>query len=179
LSKEVALHWVIFPDLAGAYQYVVNRALPRLGVMRTLLRLDNYTFTHGRTHLKDEILTPLDEFWKAEKVQDETWKRSDGSYITKYDWSAFVRDMDFHGIYGKEVGSWYIRPGKDYLNGDHLKQELTVHRESRTGDAVKLNVIHGSHFQSDSKVMFPSGKIWGPWLWYLVRNNSFWSLLGL
>jgi rhamnogalacturonan endolyase len=24
------------------------------------------------------------------------------------------------------VGSWYLNPGKDYYNGDHLKQELMV-----------------------------------------------------
>jgi rhamnogalacturonan endolyase len=159
---------VILPDVAGAYQYIVNKELPVIGVLRTLFRLSNTTFTHGRTHVKDAPLPPLAEFLSAAKVQDETWKRPDGSYITKYDWSAFIRDMDFHGVYGRDFGSWFIRPGRDYFNGDQLKQELTVHRESRTGDAVMLNVMHGSHFQADSKANFPPGKIWGPWLWYLV-----------
>jgi rhamnogalacturonan endolyase len=169
----VDVHWVLFPDLAGAYQYIVNKQLPILGVLRTLFRLSNTTFTHGRTHIKDALLPPLTEFLLAEKLQDETWRRADGSYITKYDWSAFIREIDFHGVYGHDIGSWFIRPGMDYFNGDQLKQELTVHRESRTGDAVMLNVPHGSHFQADSKTNFPRGKLWGPWLWYMVCYVTF------
>ncbi|RDW78251.1 hypothetical protein BP5796_06103 [Coleophoma crateriformis] len=169
-ATEVDLHWVIYPELAGAYQYLVNKALPTLAVLRTLYRLDNTTFTHGRTNVKDDVLPPYADILAATKVQDETWQRADGTYITKYDWSAFVREIDFHGVYGDSFGSWYIRPGRDYINGDHLKQELMVHRESATGDAVELNVIHGSHFQVTSSATFPVGKTWGPWLWYL--NNG-------
>lgn len=46
-----------------------------------------------------------------------------------------------------------------------------VHRESQTGDAVQLNMIHGTHFQASSNDAFPDGKLWGPWLWYLVRPS--------
>lgn len=46
-------HWVIFPDLAGAYQYFVNKALPTLGEFRTLFRLDNTTFVNGTTAVKE------------------------------------------------------------------------------------------------------------------------------
>jgi rhamnogalacturonan endolyase len=117
-------------------------------------------------------------------VQDETWQRADGSFITKYDLSTFLPnvegDLSFWGVYGllggqngaEKVGSWYIHGGKDYLNGDHLKQELIVHRESITGDAVQLNMIHGTHFQAYSSDAFPVGKTWGPWLWYLVSFLS-------
>ena len=168
-ATEVDLHWVIHPDLAGAYQYIVNKGLPTLGVLRTLFRLHNTTFTHGRTNIKDDLLPPYSDILAGTKVQDETWQRANGTFITKYDWSVFIRDLDFHGIYGSKFGSWYIRPGRDYFNGNHLKQELTVHRESATGDAVELNVVHGSHFQVTSSATFPPGKIWGPWLWYLVR----------
>lgn len=58
-------------------------------------------------------------------------------------------------------------PGKDYYNGNHLKQELMIHRESQTGDAVQLNMIHGTHFQASASDAFAVGKTWGPWLWYL------------
>ncbi len=169
-ATEIDLHWVIFPGLAGAYQYIVNKALPNLAVLRTLYRLDNTTFTSGRTNIKDDLLPPFSEYGTATKVQDETWELADGTYITKYDFSATVREVDFHGVYGDDFGSWYIRPGRDYINGNHLKQELLVHRESATGDAVELNVIHGSHFQVTSSATFPVGKTWGPWLWYLVSE---------
>lgn len=66
----------------------------------------------------------------------------------------------------------YINPGKDYYNGNQLKQELLVHRESATGDAVQLNMIHGTHFMAASSDVFPVGKMWGPWLWYLVSFCS-------
>jgi rhamnogalacturonan endolyase len=167
-AKEGDFHWVIFEDLVGAYQYFVNHALPTLGEFRTLWRLDNTTFPNGRTNIKDGALPTLAEIQSGTKVQDETWQLADGSYITKYDWTAWIRDQDYYGVYGDEFGSWYINPGKDYYNGNHLKQELMVHRESSTGDAVQLNMIHGTHFQVSSNDVFPDGKVWGPWLWYLV-----------
>jgi hypothetical protein len=167
-AKEGDFHWVIFEDLVGAYQYFVNHALPTLGEFRTLWRLDNTSFPNGRTNIKDGALPTLAEIASGTKVQDETWQLADGSYITKYDWTAWIRDQDYYGVYGDEFGSWYINPGKDYYNGNHLKQELMVHRESSTGDAVQLNMIHGTHFMVSSNDVFPDGKVWGPWLWYLV-----------
>jgi rhamnogalacturonan endolyase len=52
-ANEGDMHWVIYPDLAGAYQYFVNRGLPVLGEFRTLFRLDNTTFFTGKTNIKD------------------------------------------------------------------------------------------------------------------------------
>lgn len=127
-AKEGDFHWVIYDDLAGAYQYFVNHALPTLGEFRTLWRLGNDSFTHGHTNVKDGELPPLSEYAAATNVQDETWQKADGSFLTKYDWSAFVREQTYYGVYGDDVGSWYINPGKDYYNGDHLKQELMVRR---------------------------------------------------
>lgn len=47
--------------------------------------------------------------------------------------------------------------------------EKQVHRESSTGDAVQLNVVQDtSHFRVGVTTKQPVGKIWGPWLWYLV-----------
>ncbi|KAE9979273.1 hypothetical protein EG328_000996 [Venturia inaequalis] len=174
------LHWVISRTLAGAYQYFVNRALSAEAVeFRTLWRLANNTFTHAHTSERDEAFPALSDYSApgVTKVQDETWQRPDGTYLTKYDFSTFLTnvegDLTFWGVRGRlggngrGIGSWYIHGGKDYLNGDHLKQELQLHRESKTGDAVQLNMIHGSHFQASSNDSFPVGKIWGPWLWYL------------
>ncbi|KAL1875696.1 hypothetical protein VTK73DRAFT_9951 [Phialemonium thermophilum] len=167
-AAEGDMHWVIFEGQHGAYQYFVNHHLPTLGEFRTLWRLDNTTFPNGHTATKDEELPPLSEYLPQNKVQDETWLKPDGSgYITKYDWTSWTREQDYFGVYGDEVGSWYIHPGKDYYNGNHLKQELMVHRESSSGDAVQLNMIHGTHFQVSSSDVFPDGKMWGPWLWYL------------
>ncbi|KFY13776.1 hypothetical protein V491_06285 [Pseudogymnoascus sp. VKM F-3775] len=166
-ASEGELHWVIEPELAGAYQYFVNRALPVLGEFRTLWRLDNTTFFNGHTSIKDGALPTSADIAAATKVQDETWEKEDGTFITKYDWQALIRDQEYYGVYGPGFGSWYINPGKDEYNGDHLKQELTVHRETATGDVVQLNMLHGTHFMASASDAFPVGKVWGPWLWYL------------
>ncbi|OBT83679.1 hypothetical protein VE02_07564 [Pseudogymnoascus sp. 03VT05] len=166
-AAEGDLHWVIGPELAGAYQYFVNRALPVLGEFRTLWRLDNTTFFNGHTSIKDGALPTSADIAAATKVQDETWVKEDGTYITKYDWQALLRDQEYYGVYGPGFGSWYINAGKDEYNGDHLKQELMVHRETATGDVVQLNMLHGTHFMASASDAFPVGKVWGPWLWYL------------
>ncbi|TDZ21291.1 Rhamnogalacturonate lyase [Colletotrichum orbiculare MAFF 240422] len=175
-SIDGDFHWVIFKGLAGAYQYFVNSNLPTLGEFRTLWRLDNTTFPNGKTDLHDKELPPLSDYLPENKVQDETWLTPDGTgYITKYDFSDFIRTQKYYGVYGDEVGSWYINPGKDYYNGNHLKQELMVHRESATGDAVQLNMIHGTHFQVSAVDVFPVSpvpKMWGPWLWYLNDGSK-------
>ena len=172
-ANEGDFHWVIYNDLAGAYQYFVNHALPVLGEFRTLFRLDNITFPNGRTEIKDGKFYSLADIQSGTNVQDETWQLPDGRFLTKYDWSTFIRNTDFYGVYGDEFGSWYINAGKDEYNGNHLKQELMVHRESQTGDAVQLNMIHGTHFQALSNDTFADGKVWGPWLWYLVFDPQF------
>ncbi|KAF2674978.1 hypothetical protein BT63DRAFT_25591 [Microthyrium microscopicum] len=195
LAKEGLFVWVLSPTLSGAYQYFVNHNLPQLGEFRTLWRLDNSTFTHAWTSeiadygVKEQIdgvpLVPLSQIRgsnSTKKVQDETWQRLDGSFITKYDLAAFLPVVEgrpsLWGTLGKlpgtneGIGSWYIHGGKDYLNGDHLKQELMNHRESITGDTVQLNMIHGTHFQSISRDNFARGRTWGPFLWYLNNGSS-------
>ncbi|PSN69554.1 hypothetical protein BS50DRAFT_547165 [Corynespora cassiicola Philippines] len=162
------LHWVIFPELAGAYQYFVNRALPDLSIFRTLWRLDPDRFTHGYTTTKNDELPDWSLYTNATEIQDETFQTTDGRIITKYDFANYVRERDFIGVYGKDTGSWYIHPSYDYWSASQLSQTLTVHRESATGDAVQLNVVQDtSHFRVGVKTKQPSGKIWGPWLWYL------------
>lgn len=46
-----------------------------------------------------------------------------------------------------------------------------MHRESSTGDSVQLNVFQDtSHFRVGQTTPQPVGKVWGPWLWYLVSE---------
>lgn len=164
------LHWVVFDDLQGAYQYVVNKDTPWMEILRTLWRLNPDIFLNGRTNIKDDILPPFSLYANATEVQDETFCLNNGTCITKYDWSNFVRDRDFYGVYGPDVvGSWWIHPSTEYFSGSQLSQTLTVHRESSTGDSVQLNVFQDtSHFRVGNDTLAPVGKIWGPWLWYLV-----------
>lgn len=51
---------------------------------------------------------------------------------------------------------------------------VQVHRESATGDSVQLNVVQDtSHFRLGLATAQPVGKIWGPWLWYLVSEITY------
>ena len=122
--------------------------------------------------VKGEPLPTLAETFDSKQVQLETWQRDDGTYVTKYDWAMFIRNTDFYGVYGDGRGSWYIVLWKDDYNGNYLREELMVHRESRTRDAVHLDIIHGTHFQAASDDAFADGSTWGLWLWYLVLNPS-------
>ena len=131
------MHWIIVAGLAGAYQYFVNHDLPVLGEFRTLWRLDNATFTNGKTDLRDEPLPPLSDYRPENKVQDETWRAPGGDgYITKYDLTSWVRTQTYYGVYGDGFGSWYINAGKDYYNGNHLKQELMVSHHDGFGAPI-------------------------------------------
>jgi rhamnogalacturonan endolyase len=80
-ANEGDLHWVVYNDMAGAYQYSVNRALPvlvkRCSVLITLLSPTE------KTNIKDGPLPTLAEIDAGTKVQDETWLTADGTYITK------------------------------------------------------------------------------------------------
>ena len=49
---------------------------------------------------------------------------------------------------------------------------MQIHRESKTGDAVQLNMIHGTHYLASSRDSFADGKTWGPWLWYLNDGSK-------
>ncbi|PSR78975.1 polysaccharide lyase family 4, domain III-domain-containing protein [Coniella lustricola] len=173
-STDVDLHWVIFDDLQGAYHYMVNKATPSLEILRTLWRLNPDLFLNGRTNIKDDILPPFSLYANATEVQDETFELANGTVITKYDWSNFVRYRDYYGVYGPDVvGSWWIHPSTEYFTGSQLSQTLTVHRESSTGDSVQLNVFQDtSHFRVGAYVTPPVGKIWGPWLWYLNNGSK-------
>ena len=137
------IYYVLFQGLAGHYQYVVGQNLGEQGEVRSLYRFDPLQFTWGRTDIKNSPLPSIEDINVGYKVEDETWERRNGSYITKYDFSAYVRGLDFHGVYGDDVGAYVVAPSKDYYIGDQLKQELMLHRESATNDAVLLHMYHG------------------------------------
>lgn len=125
-SKFGDLHWVIYPELAGAYQYFVNKALPDISIFRTLWRLNPELFTHGYTTTRNEKLPDFALYANAREIQDETFEFAGGTIVTKYDFANYVRERDFVGVFGDKSGSWYIHASNDYQPGDHLSQTLTV-----------------------------------------------------
>lgn len=127
VSAALDLHWVIFDDLQGAYQYVVNKNTPWKSIIRNVWRFSPDIFLNARTHIKDDALPPFALYKDAMEVQDETFQLANGTVITKYDWTNFARERDFYGVYGPGVvGSWWVHPSTEYFPGNQLSQTLTV-----------------------------------------------------
>ncbi len=111
----------------------------------------------------------LSQILASKVLQDSTFQLADGTVYTKYDASTYVDEDKLHGVYNSSQGIWMISPSHEYVNGGPMKQDLTVHVEGSTGDAVLLNMLVSGHFGTPG-VSIPSGKIYGPWLVYF--NNG-------
>ncbi len=165
-------HIVLAKNINGFYSYFVNSGLPSpLGEFRTVCQIDGDTFRYGRTSRKVGELPTYPDDYSGTKVQDETWELSNGSYITKYDWSSRIQEEQVYGVYGDNIGMWVISPSTDYYNGDNQKQELMLHTSGSNGNTVLLNMLHGTHYAADISDTVPTGKMWGPWLWYFNEGS--------
>ena len=91
--------------------------------------------------------------WKPSS--DATDRYASGQIYTKYDNSQFVADELVYGMAGSQMGLWMILPGREYINGGPLHQELTVHKGLRgTGDTkgnILLWMFHRRTFWSRSR----------------------------
>jgi len=169
ISSWGELHYVVRNGVSGLYSYFVATGIGNVGEYRTLYRLDGSIFRNGYNGVRSIAFPTLSQIEAATVLQDSTYQLSNGTVYTKYDASTYVNQDTLHGIYGSGYGAWMISPSHEYVNGGPMKQELTVHVESSTGDGVLLNMLSASHFGTPS-VTIPSGKIYGPWLVYF--NNG-------
>src|SRR5579875_3752385 len=171
ISSWGALHYVVMSGVSGLYSYFIASGIGTVGEYRTLYRVDGNIFRTGYNGVESAIPFPtLSQIQAATVLQDSTYQLTNGTIYTKYDASTYVFSQDaLHGVYGGGYGVWMISPSHEYVNGGPLKQELTVHVDSSTGDAVVLNMLVGSHF-GNPNVTIPSGKIYGPWFVYF--NNG-------
>ena len=171
ISSWGALHYVVMSGVSGLYSYFIASGIGTVGEYRTLYRVDGNIFHTGYNGVESAISFPtLSQIQAATVLQDSTYQLTNGTIYTKYDASTYVDQQDtLHGVYGGGYGVWMISPSHEYVNGGPMKQELTVHVDSSTGDAVVLNMLVGSHF-GNPNVSIPSGKIYGPWFVYF--NNG-------
>jgi rhamnogalacturonan endolyase len=171
ISDWGELHYVVFSNLSGMYSYFVATGIGTVGEYRTLYRFNGNLINIGYNGVERAIAFPsLAEIEASTVLQDSTYLLPDGTVYTKYDASTYCYLQDrLHGVYNSEFGAWMISPSHEYVNGGPMKQELTVHMDASSGDAVLLNMLAASHFGTPS-VTIPSGKIYGPWLVYF--NNG-------
>ncbi len=169
ISSWGELHYVVRSGVSGLYSYFVATGIGTVGEFRTIYRLSSSIFRNGYNSVRSVAFPTLSQIKSAKVLQDSTYQLADGSIYTKYDAATYVAQDKLHGVYGNGYGAWMISPSHEYVNGGPMKQELTVHAESNTGDAVLLNMLSATHF-GNPNITIPSGKIYGPWLIYF--NNG-------
>ena len=169
------VHWILPRDTPGFYVYVIYRHGPGMAAVslsqsRTVIKGVPGTriFTH---HIVDDTRKgPFPTGKIAGPVQDATFRYADGTIYTKYDNSAFVADDLVHGMAGNGVGLWMILPGREYIDGGPLRQELTVHM-----DNVLLWMFQGTHFGAGA-INLKAGQKWslfyGPAFVYFNQGSS-------
>jgi rhamnogalacturonan endolyase len=169
ISSQGELHYVIQNKLSGLYSYFVAANIGTVVEFRTVYRVDGTIFRNGYNAEHSETFPTLSEIQQSKVLQNETFQLPDGTVYSKYDGATYEAEDRVHGVYGSGYGVWVIAASHEYNNGGPMKQELTVHVESSSGDGTVLNVLTGSHFGSPA-VAIPNGKIFGPWLIYF--NNG-------
>ena len=164
------LHYVARSGVSGLYSYFVATGIGSVGEFRTVYWMDGNLFHTAYNGLENAISLPtLSQIQAAKVVQDATYQLTNGTIYTKYDASTYVDQDNLHGLYTNTQGLWMISPSHEYVNGGPMKQDLTVHMDAGTGDAILLNMLVSGHYGTPA-VSIPSGKIYGPWLIYF--NNG-------
>lgn len=165
-------HYVVRDGVNGFYSYFISGNMGgAVGEFRTLYRVNPSLFPNNFNMKRSGTPPTLAQIQAATVIQDSTYQLANGSIYSKYDYVDYVANDHVHGVYGSSYGLWVIPVSTEALNGGPMKQELTVHVESNTGDATVLNMLTASHF-SPPAVTVPSGKIYGPWLVYLNNGSS-------
>ena len=162
---------------SGVYMYITaegNANNAEVGEMRIVYRMNDAYYNYGYVTDKMQGAIPSrDEMLRSEQrqVQDATFRLDDGTIYTKYNWANFIKDDPFHGIMGAANGAWTIPVSPEYINGGPMRQELTVHADTKS--TLFLQMLHGGHFGAGSQPYATgSKKIYGPFFLYLNSGAS-------
>ena len=169
--------YIIRKGVNGIYSYVVAEGVAddsHLKEARIVYRLDGDKFTYGYVNeqMQGEF-PPVDTMKAIERtamIQDATFRLPDGRIYTKYDWSNYVADDHFHGMMSDHVGVWSVPVTAEYINGGPLKQELTVHTDTRS--PLMLQMFQGEHFGAvHQQYVKGDRKLYGPFLIYFNEGT--------
>ncbi len=169
------VHWILPRATPGFYVYVIYRhgpgmAAASLSQSRTVIKgvPGPRIFTHHM--VDDQRKGPFPTGKIVGTVQDATFRYADGTIYTKYNNSAFIADELVYGMAGNGTGIWMILPGREYINGGPLRQELTVHM-----DNVLLWMFQGTHFGANA-ITLKAGQKWtqfyGPAFVYFNQGTT-------
>ncbi len=99
-------------------------------------------------------------------IQDATYRLSDGSIYTKYNWANYIERDTLHGLCGLSnnyYGLYNIPVSYEWINGGCERQELTVHATSKS--PITIQMLQGEHFGGQALVLAEGEKkLYGPFL---------------
>ena len=130
-NLEWVIGYIVRRGISGVYQYVmVNSKAANTSFSEARYGFrgdpDIFNYAYISDDVQESLPTPA-EIANATKVTDATFKLSNGSIYTKYNYAAFQKDDAVHGMMGDNVGIWSISPTEEWLNGGPMRQDLTVH----------------------------------------------------
>ena len=118
---------------------------------------------NGRIPSNSEMATAEKE---ENTIQDATYKLTDGSIYTKYNWANYVERDTLHGLCGMSnnyYGLYNIPVSYEWINGGCDRQELTVHATSKS--PITIQMLQGEHFGGQAMVLNEGEKkLYGPFL---------------
>lgn len=178
--QQWSVGYIMRRGVSGLYTYAILRNTQngsqrdnRLNEARIVWRVNpdifNYAWVSDSRH--GTMPSPSQMKNYVEEVQDATYRLTDGSVYTKYDWASFVRDDQLHGLMGATDGIWLITPSAEWINGGVQKQELTVHATDTT--PLILQMFHSMHLGADAADFGNNQqKLYGPGLIYVNSGSS-------
>ena len=164
----MAQGWIMRSGDPGVYTYIImkgNAGSENVSIResRVCTRTSNYFLTG---YVDDSMNGPIpscSEMATAEgnEIQDATYRLSDGTIYTKYDWANYVVNDSVHGLMWNKDGIWNIAASHEWLNGGPMRQELTVHATSKS--PISIQMLQGEHFGGKAMTLREGEiKLYGP-----------------
>ena len=175
--------YIMRKGVSGVYSYVIatgtaTSASEPVKEARVCCRLGD-TMLNGYVDWRMNGRIPSNtEMATAEKeentIQDATYRLSDGSIYTKYNWANYVERDTLHGLCGMSnnyYGLYNIPVSYEWINGGCERQELTVHATSKS--PITIQMLQGEHFGGEAMVLREGEKkLYGPFLIYTTYSKD-------
>lgn len=180
-NEDCDLKWyvgyIMRRGVSGIYVYAYhnNTSATPAGVEegRFVWRVNPATFNYCWVNDDQQAALPTVSQMKnyVEQLQDATYLLDDGTVYTKYDWAAYNRDDQLHGLMGSNVGIWSIMPSAEWCNGGPDKQDLTVHTTDTT--PLILQMFQSQHYGASTAYFAKNKqKLYGPYLVYVNSGDT-------
>lgn len=167
--------FIMRKGVPGIYSYVIatgtaTSASEPIKEARVCSRLSE-TMLNGYVDYRMNGRIPSNsEMTVAEKeentIQDATYRLTDGSIYTKYNWANYIERDTLHGLCGMSnnyYGLYNIPVSYEWINGGCERQELTVHATSKS--PITIQMLQGEHFGGEAMVLAEGEKkLFGPFL---------------